>query len=52
VVAGYLLMVATMLLSPDGSVTIAVPTHGQWFPLCALLAAGAVWIAVLEWRAA
>jgi len=50
VVAGYLLMVAAVLLSPEGSLAIAIPAPGQWFPLCVLLAAGAIWVAVREWR--
>jgi len=52
VVAGCLLMMAAVLLSPDAGVTIAVPAPGQWFPLSVLLAVGAVWVAVREWRAA
>jgi hypothetical protein len=49
VVAGFLLMVVAVLLSPtDG--TIAVPQPQQWFPLSLLLAVGAVWVAWRELR--
>ena len=50
VVAGFLLLVAAMALSPDGSsLTIAAPPPQQWTPLCLLLSIGAIWIA---WREA
>jgi hypothetical protein len=50
VVAGVVLLVAAMALSPDGSLAIAAPTPQQWFPLCTLLAIGALWIAWRELR--
>jgi|GEM_PF-1005896 len=52
VVAGYLLLVLAMWLSPDGSVSVTLPTPGEVFPLGLLLAAGAIWVAVRELRAA
>ena len=49
VVAGFLLMVVAVLLSPsDGSVV--VPRASQWYPLTVLLAVGALWTAWREWR--
>ncbi len=51
VVAGYLLLVLVMWLSPDGSVSVSLPTPGEVFPLGLLLAAGAIWVAVRELRA-
>lgn len=49
VIAGFLLMVVAVLLSPsDGSVV--VPRVSQWYPLALLLAAGALWTAWREWR--
>jgi peptidoglycan/LPS O-acetylase OafA/YrhL len=50
VVAGFVLLVAAVVLSPDGSLTIAAPTPQQWYPLCLLLAFGAVWYAWRESR--
>jgi hypothetical protein len=50
VLAGFLLLVAAVALSPDGSVTIAAPPPQQWTPLSLLLAAGAVWYAWRESR--
>ena len=50
VIAGFMLLVAVMAVSPDGSVTIAVPAPQQWFPLCTLLAVGAIWVAWRELR--
>ena len=50
VVAGFVLLVVAMASSPDGSVSIAVPTPQQWFPLCTLLAIGAIWVAWREMR--
>jgi len=50
VVAGFVLLVAAVALSPDGSVTIAAPPPQQWYPLCLLLAVGAVWYAWRESR--
>ena len=50
VVAGFVLLVAAVALSPDGSVTIAAPPPQQWTPLCLLLAVGAVWYAWRESR--
>jgi len=52
VVAGYLLMVVTVWLSPQGSLSLSLPPPGETFPLGALLAAGALWIAVRELRSA
>ena len=50
VVAGFVLLVAAVALSPDGSMTIAAPAPQQWYPLCLLLAFGAVWYAWRESR--
>ncbi len=50
VVAGFVLLVAAVALSPDGNVTIAAPPPQQWYPLCLLLAVGAVWYAWRESR--
>jgi hypothetical protein len=52
VVAGYLSMVVTVWLSPQGSLSVSLPTPGETFPLGVLLAAGAIWVAVREVRAA
>jgi len=52
VVAGYLLMMLAIWLSPQGSVAISIPTPGESAPLALLLMAGAIWVAVREWRAA
>jgi len=52
VIAGYLLLVLAVWMSPDGSVAVALPTPGESAPLGALLAIGALWVAVREWRAA
>ena len=52
VVAGYLLMVLAVWLAPEGSVSISLPTPAEVFPLCLLAMAGAIWIAVREWRSA
>jgi len=49
VIAGFVLLVAAVLLAP-GDVTISVPTPQQWYPLCLLLAVGAVWVAWRELR--
>ena len=49
VVAGFVLMVVAVLLSPgDGSVT--VPSPKQWYPLTLMLSAGALWVAWRELR--
>jgi hypothetical protein len=50
VIAGFVLLVAAVASSPDGSVTIAVPAPQQWYPLCTLLAIGAIWVAWRELR--
>lgn len=50
VLAGFALLVAAVALSPDGGVTIAAPAPQQWYPLCLLLAIGAVWYAWRESR--
>ena len=50
VMAGFVLLVAAVALSPGDSVTIAAPPPQQWYPLCLLLAAGAVWYAWRESR--
>ncbi|HEY8975850.1 MAG TPA: hypothetical protein VIN75_16650 [Burkholderiaceae bacterium] len=52
VVAGYLLLVLAVWLSPEGSVAAMLPTPGEVFPVGLLLAAGAAWVAVRELRAA
>jgi hypothetical protein len=52
VVAGYLLLVLAVWLSPQGSVSATLPTPAETFPLGLLATAGALWIAVREWRAA
>ncbi|MFL6697448.1 MAG: hypothetical protein ACJ8GJ_09800 [Vitreoscilla sp.] len=50
VMAGFVLLVVAVALSPEGSVTIAAPTPEQWTPLCLLAAIGAVWAAWHELR--
>ena len=50
VVAGFVLLVAAVVLSPDGAVTVAAPAPQQWYPLCVLLAVGAIWVAWRELR--
>jgi hypothetical protein len=50
VVAGFVLLVVAVALSPDGSVTIAAPPPQQWYPLCMLAAIGAIWVAWRELR--
>ena len=50
VIAGFVLLVAAVALSPTGSVTIAAPAPQQWYPLCVLLAVGAIWVAWRELR--
>ena len=50
VIAGFVLLVAAVALSPNGSVTIAAPAPQQWYPLCVLLAVGAIWVAWRELR--
>ena len=50
VLAGFVLLVAAVALSPGGSVTIAAPSPQQWYPLCLLAAIGAVWAAWGELR--
>ena len=52
VVAGYLLMVLAVWLAPEGSVSISLPTPGEVLPVFLLAAAGAIWVAVREWRSA
>jgi hypothetical protein len=52
VIAGYLLMVVAIWLAPQGSVSVSIPTPDESFPVCVLMAAGAIWIAVREWRSA
>ena len=49
VVAGFLMLVMAVLLSPVDA-TIAAPAPPQWFPLCMLLAVGAIWVAWRELR--
>jgi H+/Cl- antiporter ClcA len=52
VIAGFVLLVAAVTLSPGGgSLSIAAPEPQQWYPLCGLLAVGAVWLAWRELRA-
>ena len=50
VVAGFVLLVVAVALSPDGSVTIAAPPPQQWYPLCMLAVIGAIWVAWRELR--
>jgi hypothetical protein len=50
VVAGFVLLVAAVALSPDGSMTVAAPAPQQWYPLCLLLAVGSLWVAWRELR--
>ncbi len=50
VIAGFVLLVAAVASSPDGSLTIAAPAPQQWYPLCMLLAIGAIWVAWREMR--
>jgi hypothetical protein len=50
VVAGFVLLVAAVAMSPDGNVTIAAPAPLQWTPLCALAAIGSIWVAWRELR--
>ena len=50
VIAGFVLLVVAVALSPDGSVVIAAPAPQQWYPLCLLAAIGAVWVAWRELR--
>ena len=50
VAAGFVLLVAAVAMSPDGGVTIAAPAPQQWYPLCALAAIGALWVAWRELR--
>lgn len=50
VLAGFVLLVAAVALSPGGSATLAGPAPQQWSPLCLLLAAAAVWYAWRESR--
>ena len=49
VVAGFVLMVVAVLLSPANG-TLVVPPAQQWSALCMLLAAGAIWVAWRELR--
>ena len=50
VIAGFVLLVAAVASSPDGNLTIAAPAPQQWYPLCTLLAIGAIWVAWREMR--
>ena len=50
VIAGFVLLVVAVALSPDGSVVVAAPAPQQWYPLCLLAAVGAVWVAWRELR--
>jgi hypothetical protein len=52
VVAGYLMLVLAVWLSPEGSVSVSLPTPGEALPLGLVLAAGAIWVAVRELRVA
>lgn len=49
VIAGFVLLVVAVLLSPAGA-TISVPPPLQWFRLFTLLAVGATWFAWRELR--
>ena len=51
IAAGFLLLLLAVLMSPGGdALNVAAPP--QWFPLCCLLAVGAVWVAWREVRSA
>ncbi|MCK9689686.1 hypothetical protein [Scleromatobacter humisilvae] len=50
VIAGFVLLVIAVLLSPGDGVTISAPPPQQWYPLSLLLAIGAVWVALRELR--
>ena len=55
VVAGYLLMLLAVLvawLSPQGSITVSLPTPVETFPVALLLVAGAIWVSVRSLRSA
>jgi hypothetical protein len=52
VVAGYLLMVLAIWLSPESGVSVSLPPLHEMFPLGVLLAAGSIWVAVRQLRAA
>jgi len=51
VAAGFVLLAFAVVFSP-GKVTIDMPSPLQWFPLTALLAIGAIWVAWRELRRA
>jgi hypothetical protein len=52
VVAGFLLLLAAMALSPatPGGFTLSPPPAPQWGTLCVLMSIGAIWLAIREWR--
>ena len=50
VIAGFVLMLAAVALSPGGSVAVSLPPSQQWVALCMLLAVGASWTAWRELR--
>ena len=52
VFAGFVLLVAAVVISPEGSVWLLAPAPQQWFPLCTLTAIGALWVAWRELRKA
>ena len=52
VLAGYLLAVLVAWLSPQGSITVSLPTPVETFPVALLLVAGAIWVSVRSLRSA
>ena len=52
VVAGYLLMLLAVWLSPRDEGSLVLPTTSEIFPLGVLLAVGSIWIAVRQLRSA
>jgi hypothetical protein len=53
-VAGFLLLVLAVLVSPGGDrLSLGpMPDPDQWYPMCLMLAIGAIWIAWREFRSA
>ena len=54
VVAGFVLLAIAVLLSPGGdSLSLPpLPDPRQWYPMCLMLAIGAIWLAWREFRSA
>ena len=52
VVAGFALLLLAVTLAPSApdALTFAPPPPAQWLTLCFLMAAGAIWLAISEWR--